>query len=577
MKLAHLAVIRSALLDAIKAAGFEANPKDIHLEPPPEMAHGHFSANIALLLASQSGKKPREVAAAIIQHLNDDFIQKKEVAGPGFINLWLEQKFYTNEMALISQDPQKYALDALGLETGRKTMVIEYSSPNIAKPMGAHHLLTTIIGDSLKRICKAYGYKVFAENYPGDLGTQFGKLMVAIRLWSSEAKIEKDPINELLALYVKFHEMAEKDPVLEDQGRAEYKKFEDGDKEARQMWKKIVDWSFKEIQPLYDRLGVTYDGVHGESFFEERMKDILKEGREKGVFVDGEKGSWIVLSGNPEDPPALVKKSDGASLYLTRDLAQMDFLEKEYHPDIIAWVVDVAQSLYFKQRFHAYRKLRNTSTEFVHVVFGRMDFKDQAMSTRKGNIIRLSELLDEAENRAFKMAKEKAAKDLSGAELKSLARILGIGAVKYGILSQNRIQNITFDWDKMLALEGNSAPYLLYTATRAKSIFKKGNLSLKEASKFDLNLTEDLETRVVLDLMMYPLALRRAAEEFKPNHIANYLYALAQHFNSFYNALPVLQAPTDSSRRTRLFLTATVVSVMEEGLRLLGLEMPEKM
>ncbi len=572
----NLAYLKEVLTTAIAKAGFEVSPEDIHLEKAPRLAQGHWATNIALMLAKKTGQSPHDVASAIAKAIQDLAVSRVEVAGPGFINLFVEQKFYTSEAHALVAGLEPYLKQALGPEAAPKTMVIEYSSPNIAKPMGVHHLLTTIIGDSLKRICKAYGYKVFAENYPGDLGTQFGKLMVAIHLWSSEAKIEKDPINELLALYVKFHEVAEKDPALEDTARAEYKKFEDGDKTARQMWKKIVDWSFKEIQPLYDRLGVTYDGVHGESFFEERMKDILKEGREKGVFVDGEKGSWIILPDNPEDTPALVKKSDGASLYLTRDLAQMDFLEKEYHPDLIVWVVDVAQSLYFQQRFHAYRKLRNTPTEFVHVSFGRMSFKDKGMSTRKGNIIRLSELLDEAETRALALAREKAEVS-SEAELQSLARIMGIGAVKYNILSQNRIQNITFDWDKMLSFEGNSAPYLMYTAARIKSIFRKGGIREADAKSWELNLTSDLETAVMLDLMMFPTMLERAATEYKPNHIANYLYALAQDFNTLYNALPVLQAETDSAKQTRLLLTLAVLKVMEHGLGLLSIEVPEKM
>ncbi|MFH0820756.1 MAG: arginine--tRNA ligase [Candidatus Peregrinibacteria bacterium] len=574
MKKTNLAQVREMVLKAVQAAGFEIAEADIHLQSTPTLAQGHLACNLAMLIAHQLGKKPMEVAQVIVEHLRDPLILKAEAAHPGFINLFLEQKFYTSECLELVVNPGIYLKNALGLTA--KTMVIEYSSPNIAKPLGVHHLLSTVIGESLKRIHKAYGHKVIAENYPGDIGTQFGKLMHAIKVWGDEKTIEKDPINELLKLYVKFHEEAEKDPSLEDHGRAEYKKFEEGDKEARRMWKKIVDWSFKEIQPLYDRLGVAYDGVHGESFFEERMKDILKEGREKGVFVDGEKGSWIVLPDNPEDTPALVKKSDGTTLYLTRDLAQMDFLEKEYHPNVIVWVVDVAQSFYFQQRFHAYKKLRNTVTQFVHVAFGRMAFEGRGASTRKGNIVRLSELLDEAEVRALALARNKA-EGLSEAELKELARVMGIGSVKYNILSQNRIQNITFDWDKMLSFDGNSAPYLMYTATRIKSILRKGGFSVSDAKQWELNFTSDLETKVATDLLMYPVTLERAATEYKPNHIANCLYSLAQDFNTLYNALPVLKAESKSVKNTRLLLTIAVLKVMEHGLGLLSIEVPEKM
>ncbi len=568
--------LRELILESIKVAGFESGLNEIQLAQTKTLEHGHFSTNIAMLLANKYGKRPQEVAESIKAELEKESVfTKVEIAGPGFINVLVEQNFYTTVCQAIVNSLDDYLEEELDLESNKKTVVIEYSSPNIAKPLGAHHLLSTIIGDSLAQLFRRYSYKVIAENYPGDMGTQFGKLIYAIRTWGDESTIEKEPIDELLKLYVRFHNEAEKDPSLEDFGRTEYKKFEEGDAENRKMWEKIVDWTFADIQPLYDRLGIRFDAVHGESFFEDKMEAVLKEGRSKGVFVDGEKGSWIVMPDDPKDPPALVKKSDGTTLYLTRDLAQVEFFEKEYHPDLMVWAVDVAQSFHFNQRFQVARKLKLTGAELKHVEFGRMQFKDGAMSTRKGNIIKLKEVLDEAVERSVALIEQKGA-GLSDAEKQELARIMGIGAVKYNILHQNRVSNITFDWDQMLSMEGNSAPYLMYTVARAKSILRKAEIKVDDTEKYELSLNSSHETQVALGVIGFAEALKRAVEEFKPNHIANYLYHLAQSFNAFYNALPVLKAES-KEKETRLLLIASVIQVMETAFGLLGLEVPEKM
>ena len=574
MQKRNLSIIQDIVYQAVTKAGFEVNEADIHIDPTKTIEHGHFATNIALLLAGKAGKKPRDVAESLVSHLSSPLFEKIEVAGPGFINFWVEQKFYTTECRSILSDLDDYVQSVLDVSSG--TMVIDYSSPNIAKPLGVHHLLSTIIGDSVKRIYRKGGYKVIADNYLGDIGTQFGKLIYAIKNWGDIVQIEEDPINKLLELYVSFHDQAENDPALDDLAREEFRKFEDGDKENRALWKKIVDWSLLEIMPLYARLGVEFDEMRGESFYEDKMEAILEEGRQKGVFVDGTNGAWIVMPDDPNDPPAIVKKSDGSSIYLTRDLAQTAYWEKTYHPDLMVWVVDVAQSLHFRQRFHASRKLGQTSAQMVHVDFGRMQFKDGSMSTRKGNIIRLSEVLDEAEKRSFTLAKEKGFQ-LSNEEAEELARIMGVGAVKYNILHQNRTTNITFDWDKMLAFEGNSAPYLLYTVTRARSVLRKSGLNEADLNDFELTPAIPTEIRLLIQLLMYPDAVRRALEEFKPNHIANHLYQLAQDFNGFYNGNSILQADSEDLKKSRLLLTATVVRVMEDGLGLLGIEIPEKM
>lgn len=570
----NLFIIQSIIYKAVQKAGFELNKEDIRIDQTRTIEHGHFATNIAMVLAGKSKSNPREIAQKIVDNLSDPLLENVKIAGPGFINLWIEQKFYTEECQSMINDLDDYIKQTVGIKDGKK-MVIDYSSPNIAKPLGVHHLLSTIIGDSIKLIYRKMGYEVIADNYLGDMGTQFGKLIYAIKTWGDITVIEKDPINELLKLYVHFHDESEKNKDLDGFARIEFKKFEEGDRENRDFWQRIVKWSSLEIQPLYKRLGIKFDYYNGESFYEDKMQSLLEEGRQKGVFVDGENGAWIVESDDPNNPPAIVRKSDGSTIYLTRDLAQTAYWEKEFHPDLMIWVVDIAQSLHFKQRFNASKKLGQTDAKMVHVDFGRMQFKDGSMSTRKGNIIRLSEVLNEAEKRSFEIVKEKGI-DLDEAKQKQLSAIMGIGAVKYNILSQNRTTNITFDWDKMLAFEGNSVPYLMYTVTRAKSIIRKSGSEMRDVSTFDFNELNAQELKTIIQLLMYIDALKRASEEFKPNHIANCLYNLAQEFNTFYNSNDILRAE-DDIKKSRLLLTATVIKVMEDGLGLLGIEVPERM
>ena len=575
MKKRNLNVIQEKVFKATKKAGFELDIEDIRIDKANTIENGHFACNTAMLLAGKAGKRPRDVAEIIIANLDKTIFEKVEIAGPGFINFWLEHNFYTTECQSLIENFTDYLSDSLD-EKGGKTMVIDTSHPNVAKPMGVHHLLSTIIGDSIKKIYKRIGYTVVNDNYLGDWGTQFGKLIYAIHTWGDMKVIEKDTIPELLKLYVKFHDESEKNPELDEFGRAEFKKLEEGDSDNRGLWKFIVEKSMDEFKNIYSRLNIEFDVINGESFYEDKMGEILDYGREQGIIVDGDGGSWIIKPEEPDDVPVLVRKSDGATLYATRDLARIKYWENTWHPDLMVNVVDVAQEFYFKQLFFAELKLKLTTAKNVHVSFGRMQFKDTKMSTRKGNIILLTSVLNEAEERAFALAKDKGL-ELSESEAKELARIMGIGAVKYNILSQSRTTNITFDWDKVLSFDGNSAPYLMYTATRAKSVLIKSGFSESEISNFDLSTTSDSEMNVMVQLMTYANAVSHSARDFKPNHIANYLYELAQHFNTFYNNNPIIKAESEELKKSRLLIVASVVRVMEDGLSLLGIEIPEKM
>ncbi len=568
--------LKVIIFEAVKKSGFEVDLENIGLDKTKTLEHGHFAANIALILGKKHNKNPRDVAQVILDELSkSNLFTKVEIAGPGFINMWVEQKLYSTICEEVVSDLDNYLDAELDLKSNKKTMVIDTSHPNVAKPMGVHHLLSTIIGDTIKKIYLRMGYEVINDNYLGDWGTQFGKLIYAIRTWGNEEVIAKDPIPELLKLYVKFHDESEKKPELDDFGRAEFKKLEEGDVENRKLWELIVEKSMEEFQKIYKRLDIEFDVINGESFYEDKMPSILEDGRKKEIFIDGEKGAWIVPPKDPKDPPAIIRKADGATLYITRDLARIKYWEKTWQPDLMINVVDVAQEFYFNQLFDTTDRLNLTKARNVHVKFGRMQFKDTKMSTRKGNILLLEKVLDEAKERSLKLIQEKGA-ELSENEQKELARIMGIGSVKYNILHQNRISNITFDWDQMLSMDGNSAPYLMYTIARAKSILRKAEAELSDVANYELDLTEDAETNVVLDLLMYSDALKRASDEFKPNHIANFLYQLAQSFNTFYNAVPVMKAEGDV-KKSRLLLIGAVITVMEDAFRLLGLEVPEKM
>ena len=575
MKQRNLNLIKGVLAEAVKKAGFEMGPDQLHVEKTKEAKFGDFSTNVAMLLSGKAGRRPLHVADEIAKQIDSKLFEKVEVAPPGFINLRLEQKFYTDEAGEWLDDFDKYLKESFALPA-KKRAVIDYSHPNIAKPMGVHHLLSTIIGDSVKKIYRRYGWEVISDNFIGDMGTQFGKLMAAIKKWGNMEEIEKDPIPALQKLYVQFHMEADKDVELDDEGRAEYLKFEQGDKAARKLWKRIVEWSLLDMQQIYDRLGVSFDHMNGESFYEDKMQDVLDEGREQRVIVDGEGDSWIIKPDEPEDVPVLVRKSDGATLYATRDLARIKYWEDEWSPDLMLNVVDTAQSFYFNQLFFAQRKLGLTTARNVHIAFGRMQFADGSMSTRKGNILLLADLLDEAEKRALDLITERGV-ELPEEGRRELARIMGIGSVKYSILQQARTTNITFDWNKMLTFEGNSAPYLMYTVTRANSVMRKAGVTPRDCRKYALQLSLDIEKKLAIQLMMYPDTVRRAAEEFKPNHMANYLYELAQDFNSFYNGNPILQAESKDLKESRLMLTALTIEVMRDGFQLLGLEVPEKM
>lgn len=606
-----------ALVQKTVSKAFPDEAQNIKIDYPKEESHGDYSCNIAMQIASKLKVNPREVAEELIKALDrPDYIEKMEVAGPGFINFYLSEDCLEQTIKDILKKGDDFGESKAG---NKKTVIVEYSQPNIAKPLGVHHLLSTIIGQSLYEIYKNRGFTTISINHIGDWGTQFGKLIYAYKKWGDKAIIEKDPIPELLKLYVKFHDEAERNDTLDQFGRDEFKKLEDGDEENRKLWKWVVDVSMKSVQNTYNKLGnVTFDYTLGESFYEDKMQTVIDEGIEKGVFKEGEEGALIAEFDDPDMAPLVIRKKDGATLYSTRDLATYKYRLEKWDPAKILYVVDTAQSLYFKQLFETTHQLNWDQGIGEHVVFGRMSLPDSNMSTRKGNVVLLDDVLDEAVKRAAKVIEEKNP-NLENKE--EAAKVIGVSAVKYSILCQNRTSDIVFDWDKMLSFDANSSPYLQYTYARAKSIIKKAaqlsqaglrGTNLKpdspkrrrkqapELKKEQFSLFEAIEhvknggdlskdilpdpldaeqkTELLLrTLTKYDEAIALTAEENKPNLLANYLYDLAQKFNSFYNSVPVTKADTEEKFEERVSIVKASSQVLKNGLSLMQVGVLEEM
>lgn len=576
---------------------------EMDVETPSDPTHGDYSSSIALKLSKTLQKAPHEIANLLIQKIEKpDSIEKIEIAGPGFINFYLSANYLMQALKSINSLKTKYG--RLGIGHGTKTLV-EYSSPNIAKPLGVHHLLSTIIGQTIANMFKFAGYDTVTLNWPGDWGTQFGKLIYAYKTWGSEEEVKKDPLNELLKLYVKFHEEEEKNPELVEKGREEFKKLEEGDDENGNIWEWFRDISIKELERIYQKLGVGFDEYLGERMYLEDAKEIIKEGVEKGIIREGEKGALIVKFENDMYPPSMLQKADGTTLYASRDLASLKDRIVRLKGDKIVYVVDVAQKLHLEQLFETARMFNWGDAEFKHVIFGRMQLPEGKMSTRKGDVILLDEVLKEALNRTKKIVAEKS-RELSDEEKNHIAEKMAVSAIKYNIVSQNPETNITFDWDKMLSLEGNSGPYLEYSYARAKSILRKADeeTEIKPASttndrQTDLfSLTKDVvatkstgtagenaekpyshqsEQRILHMLPRFPDVIEQAVKEYKPNLISNYLFDLARAFNSFYNEVHVLTAATEELKESRLKLVEAFAQVLQNGLTVLGIDTFERM
>jgi arginyl-tRNA synthetase len=540
---------------------------DIALEAPSDLLHGDLTTNVCMQVSKQVGKSPKEIAAVLTESIQGDHIvDSAVVAGPGFINITLtgEARLKLVSDAWEACAPQK---------TTKERVIVDYCGTNIAKPLGIHHILSTIIGQAIINIYRHQGYDVIGWNYPGDWGTHFGNLSVAFEKWGKHESAADCSVDDLFDLYVRFHKELEQDPSLEEEGRKRFAKLEAGDPELRAFWEAVVAATKKNLQQVLDRLNIHIDVETGESFYEDKMEPILEEGLKKNVVTEGEGGALIVEFGE-ELPPYMLRKSDGSTLYATRDLAMIRYRIDEHHPAALLYVVDVAQSLHFQQLFATVRKFDWKIPTMEHVVFGRMQFRDGSMSTRKGTMVKLEEVLDEGVRRAQELIKERG-DAIQTDEPAVLAEQMGVGSLVYGMLSQNRKMDMVFDWEKALTFEGNSAPYLQYTHARARSVLRKAEITDVTIPK-SVSASEEHELLLMRRLMLFPAVLDDARAQAMPHKLTNYLFSLCQEYNAFYNVLPILKAD-DSSRELRLALTGITAEILKVGAELLTLRVPDRM
>jgi arginyl-tRNA synthetase len=572
-------------------------PSDFGLEKIkidyPNYGRGDYSTGLALQMGKLIGKNPMETADLLkkeIEKENHVEIEKIEVAAPGFLNFFVKEKFLTGKLVKILEEGDAYGSQQ---ENG-KTVLIDYSSVNIAKPFGIGHLRSTIIGQAIYNIYGFLGWKTIGDNHLGDWGTQFGKLshqiyekMLKGRSADEKSEILKGlTIAHLEKLYVEFCKEAEADPELEDSARKWFKKIEEGDEEAAVIWKACVEISLKEFQKIYDLLGVKIDYAIGESEYAKGGVDgpdsiidpIVKESLKRGLAENGIGGAVIFNFPNEILPPAMLLKSDMGSTYFVRDLAAIKYRINRWNPDLFVYEVGTEQNLHMKQLFLAAELLGWAKKDwFVHIGHGLYRSAEGKFSTRKGNTIHLEEVLGEAINRAGKLVEGSAsAKDLKAKEKEEIAKEIGVGAIKYNDLSQHYSKEIVFDWDKMLNLRGNSGPYLQYVVVRCQSILNKAGASSKTSGFGDLVLAA--EERAVLSLLSkFPEMVAEAARTFSPNLLCNYAFELAQSYNLFYEKLPILKAEKEEQKTFRLALTKAAAQVLTNSLNLLGIEVPERM
>lgn len=548
---------------------------------PPEAAvpcnnpeHGDYQSNLGFRLSKVARSNPKAVAELLLAHLPaSDLVASAAVAGPGFIN------FRLTDTALARDVEARLADERFGApqEGAGKTVVIDYSSPNIAKRMHIGHLRSTIIGNAIDRIHRFLGWKVVADNHLGDWGTPFGKLIVAWHEWADQAAFDADAVGELQRLYQLFGERAKEDPTLEDRARAETAKLQKGDPQNREMWQLFVKRSLEEFDAIYARLGVKFDVYLGESFYEPRLPSLVAELLEKGVAVESE-GAIIVPFDATEFkklPPLMIRKRDGASLYGTTDIATVEHRIREWDPALIVILTDGRQQLHFQQVFAA-AKLLGMERPMVHAWFGTLTLPGGAIaSTRAGQVLNLADVLDAARDAARKVVDEKSP-SLPEDERARIAESAGIGALKYFDLSQNRQSDIAFDWERAFQVEGNTGPYLMYAHARACSIQRKA--AEAGVSAGPLRLDHPAERALALEIARLPEAVVSAAANLKPNLLCEHLFGLTSAFSRFWDQCRVLgddvPAETAASRLTLVMATARAVRT---GLDLLGVDAPERL
>jgi len=563
-------LLTKKLASALAAAGFD-NVGELTQATDPRF--GDYQTNAALVLGKQRSESPRNVAAKILEHLSAaDLCESPTVAGAGFINFTLLHGAVANKTA------EPFADERLGVakSTSPKKIVIDFGSPNVAKPMHVGHIRSTALGDALARIATFLGHDVIRDNHIGDWGTQFGMVIWGWKNLLDRQALQRNPLAEIVRIYKETNARSTSDPSVRDACRQELVKLQSGDKENTDIWNECVALSMQDFQHVYQLLDIHYDIQCGESFYNDRLSGVVERLLKSGIAEISEGAVVVFFRDIPElaDKPCIIRKSDGGFNYATSDIATVDYRITELKRDTVWYVVGAPQTLHFKQIFEIARREGHQAADFRHIPFGNVLGEDRKlMKTRSGENVPLRQVLEEACARARKIIEEKNP-NLADAEKVDIARTIGIGAVKYADLSQYRMTDYVFSWDKMLALQGNTAPYLQNAYVRVRSIFRKAGEETPKIDKFVLN--EAAEVTLAKRLCQFAEIVPQVLNDFRPNILANYLFELANSFHAFYEACPVLRSD-EPVRSSRLALCDLTGRVLQRGLDLLGIKVPEKM
>ncbi len=592
------AVLEQRLQQAVTAVLPDVETSALLVRPCPDPKFGDYQSNALMAVAKQRKLNPRQLATDVVARLDvSEWCEQVEIAGAGFLNFRLKPEAIAQTLLAAVRSEHLFHRKT----AQPRTIVIDFSSPNVAKPMHVGHIRSTGIGDSLQRVLRLLGHRVITDNHIGDWGTQFGKLIVGWKELLDRAALDRDPIAEMERLYKVVNAQCDADPARLEQAKQELVRLQAGDAENLGIWKEMIRLSQAQFDAIYGRLGVTFDHALGEGFYNPWLGDVVSDLIARGIARESEGAVGVFSDGSmppKEDPflvnrdgewvpdPALVRKSDGGFNYMTTDLATIDYRLKTWSPDEIIYVVDDRQAPHFRKLFLTFARWQAEASKRVklrHVGFGKILGEDgKPYKTRSGDTVKLADLLDEAEQRAFEVVKtkqgERAEADRVPESLwPEVARVVGLGAVKYADLLPNRQSDYVFNWDKMLALNGNTAPYLQYAYARIRSIFRKAqDIGDWRSEIGSMNLVAPEELGLARHLLNFGLVLEAVGDECRPNFLCNYLYELSGHFARFYEACPVLKAE-GAERAMRLALCELTGKVLKQGLEALGIEVLEQM
>ncbi len=585
--------IEAALQKAVRAVLPDAaDVSAVLVRPCPDPKFGDYQSNALMAIAKARKMNPRQLAEEVkAKLLVDEWCDGVEIAGAGFLN------FRLKPAALCGCLAEAAAGQHLFFEKAKlpRTIIVDFSSPNVAKPMHVGHIRSTGLGDALQRILRLLGHQVVTDNHIGDWGTQFGKLLLGWKQLLDKAALEQDAIGELERLYKVINTECDANPARLEEAKRELVKLQAGDAENMAIWKEMIRLSQIQFDAIYNRLSVKFDHALGESFYNPLLNDVVTDLLKRGIARESEGAIGIFSDGTlppKEDPflvsrdgewvadPALIRKSDGGFNYMTTDLATLDYRLKRWSPHEIVYVVDDRQGPHFKKLFLAFARWQGEAAKkvkLVHVGFGKILGEDgKPFKTRSGDTVKLGELLDEAVSRALAVVNEKNP-ELPEQQRRDIARAVGVGAVKYADLLPNRQSDYVFSWDKMLSLQGNTAPYLLYAYARIASILRKADTTPKpETQKPNLELAAPEELALAKQLLNFGFVLEAVGDEYRPNYLCNYLYDLSGAFGTFYESCPVLKSEGET-RSSRLVLCELTGRVLKQGLQVLGIEVLEQM